>query len=214
MTFGFNEILTHDYQRSRVRFSIIGMGLTPEKASLQKRFFSGGLFVSLWLRQGGREAGGGCSRFFEREVRHAFSERRRFYASGPWSHSLGMEVLGSPWFVKLGYSSSLVWCVLVNPFTTAVGCGFEYAVGLVLELCGWLTTSFSPLVLSGDGRVVVLVYLAATLAFGVRSHPSATWVCLSLLWWCAWQLCAGWSQIMEYEDYSSFCSVRHPVQVL
>lgn len=60
---------------------------------------------------------------------------------------------------------------------------------------------------------MVLVYLAATLAFGVRSHPSATWVCLSLLWWCAWQLCAGWSQIMEYGDYSSFCSVRHPVQV-
>ena len=51
------------------------------------------------------------------------------------------------------------------------------------------------------------------LAFGVRSHPSASWVCLSLLWWCAWQLCVGWSQIMEYGDYSPFCSVRHLVQV-
>ena len=46
---------------------------------------------------------------------------------------LGMEVLGSLWFVKLGYSSSLAWCVLVDPFITAAGCGFEYAVGWCLS---------------------------------------------------------------------------------
>lgn len=50
---------------------------------------------------------------------------------------LGMEIHGS-WFVELGFSSSLAWCVLVDLFTTAVGCEFEYAVGLVLELRGWL----------------------------------------------------------------------------
>ena len=77
----------------------------PERALLQRRFFSGGLSVSLWLRRGGREAGGGRSRLFgcgsssififrsrpvpfvfEREVRHGFSGRRRFSASRPWGH--------------------------------------------------------------------------------------------------------------------------------
>ncbi|KAG2252858.1 hypothetical protein Bca52824_082994 [Brassica carinata] len=133
-----------------------------------------------------------------------------------------MEVLGSPWFVKLGYSSSLVWCVLVNPFTTAAGCGFEYAVGLSTTLVGCRSKG----VLVFDFALVLYFVLAVandSLAAPVSVHWfsvatgvwwfSATWVCLSLLWWCAWQLCAGWSQIMEYGDYSSFCSVRHPVQV-
>ncbi|KAG2304680.1 hypothetical protein Bca52824_033331 [Brassica carinata] len=40
--------------------------------------------------------------------------------------------------------------------------------------------------------------------FGLRSHPSTTWGLLELLWWCAWQLCAGWAQFMEYGGCSPF----------
>lgn len=49
MTFGFNEILTHDYQRSRVRFSIIGMVLKP----LQKHHVADGQRISTALMGGG-----------------------------------------------------------------------------------------------------------------------------------------------------------------
>ncbi|KAH0878073.1 LOW QUALITY PROTEIN: hypothetical protein HID58_065467 [Brassica napus] len=32
----------------------------------------------------------------------------------------------------------MVWCVPMDPSTTAAGCGFEHAVGLELKLSGWL----------------------------------------------------------------------------
>lgn len=61
---------------------------------------------------------------------------RRFSAAGPWSHSTrdGGSRLSLICRARLFFI--LAWCALVDPFTTAAGCGFEHSVGLVLELSG------------------------------------------------------------------------------
>ncbi|WZZ58244.1 hypothetical protein YC2023_058351 [Brassica napus] len=70
----------------------------------------------------------------------------------------------------------MVWCVPMDPSTTAAGCGFEHAVGLELKLSGWLASaplvgyvelggyrsSFSWSVLDEYEHVAVLMSLTVT----------------------------------------------------
>ena len=71
---------------------VVGYGLTPMSAPLQRCFFSGGLPISLWLRRVGWEAGGGCSRFFG-------LDRDQFFTVWSCLAYLRLRVGGSEWLL-------------------------------------------------------------------------------------------------------------------
>ncbi|KAF2593981.1 hypothetical protein F2Q70_00043059 [Brassica cretica] len=97
---------------------VVGCGLAPGSAPLQRCFVSGGLSVSLGLRRGGRA--GGISSGFSMSVSGrdgvAPPGRRQFAALVLGGIRLGMAILGSRWFVELEVSPSwlgVCWWILL-----------------------------------------------------------------------------------------------------
>ncbi|KAF3524743.1 hypothetical protein F2Q69_00047236 [Brassica cretica] len=97
---------------------VVGCGLAPGSAPLQRCFVSGGLSVSLGLRRGGRAGGilSGFSMSMSGRDRVAPSGRQQFAALVLGGIRLGMAILGSRWFVELEVSPSwlgVCWWILL-----------------------------------------------------------------------------------------------------
>ncbi|CAN6861424.1 unnamed protein product, partial [Brassica oleracea] len=95
----------------------------------------------------------------------------RFAATGPRGLSARDRVSRLSLFRRARVLFLLAWCVAVDPSTTAAGCGFEHAVGLVLKLSGWLAQGLARCLKDGrlcrlSGRVLFL--LTSNLLFAVH----------------------------------------------
>ena len=101
----------------------------------------------------------------------ASTGQRRFAATGPRGRSAWDRVSRLSLFRRAWVLFLLVWCVPVDPSTTAAGCGFEHAVGMVLKLSGWLAQGLARGLKDGrlcrlSGRVLFL--LTSNLLFAVH----------------------------------------------
>ncbi|KAL0717395.1 hypothetical protein Bca4012_066717 [Brassica carinata] len=200
-------------------------------APLQRSFFSGGLSVSLWLRRGGGAdatarilwiVGGslllvyGVSwlgiealgpRVCVRLGRVLFLlawcvlvDPFTTAASYGFEHAVGLVLKLSGWLALVDGSR---WVSRIQGVSI-----WDLALVLhsILALVSDSSSSTSSVRrFSATSSVWWFSCLWPPLqTFGLLSHPSTTWDLLELLWWCAWQLCAGWAQFMEYGGCSPF----------
>ncbi|KAF3586995.1 hypothetical protein F2Q69_00027168 [Brassica cretica] len=67
----------------------------------------------------------------------------------------------------------MVWCVPMDPSTTAAGCGFEHAVGLVLRLSGWLAVMSNSVGIGWELALVLHFVFAGIWTTKERRRPRA-----------------------------------------
>ncbi|KAF2571123.1 hypothetical protein F2Q70_00005021 [Brassica cretica] len=145
------------YAQSRGLGSDAGEGSAAE-ALLLRSIFHGSISSSFPLSSSGR-------------VGVASPGQWWFAATGPRGRSARDRVSRLSFFRRARALFLLAWCVPVDPSTTAAGCWFEHAVGLVLKLSGWLAQGLARGLKDGrlcrlSGRVLFL--LTSNLLFAVH----------------------------------------------